>query len=323
MTGGIPLTNYQIGKIRQYCAAFAALLALGFLGANIYNSFIKKGVTVKKDAYVMRSGYPFFVSQKDYVSLVKSYPHDPGVKLVIHSMREGESFWNVCQLYGITIDTLIAANPFLSSLAAKKDMELVVPRKNGVLFAFNDITDVWRMKRALRYTGKVAGDYRPGLLKIISNDDIRLVFYSGKKPVLVNPALEKLYAYHNIFQQPIQGQYSSMFGDRVDPFHDGMEFHNGVDIMAQYGSPIHPTREGMVSFSGWRDGYGKTIMIQHADGYTTLYAHCSELKAKTGDWVTKDDIVGFIGSTGLSTGPHLHFSIMHHGDILNPLILVW
>jgi hypothetical protein len=135
MTGGIPLTNYQIRCIRHFCAVFTVLLALIFLGANIYNSFIKKGITVKKDAYVMRNGYPFFVSQKDYVALVKSYPHNPGVKITIHTLREGESLWNVCQLYGISIDTLKRQS--LSSTCGKRIWNWFSAEERGALPSTN------------------------------------------------------------------------------------------------------------------------------------------------------------------------------------------
>jgi len=272
---------------------------------------------------VTRDGFPIFTSQKKYIDLIKNYPHDPGVELRFHKIKHGESYWDITKRYNISIDTLIAANPFIKSLIAKKNIEIVVPARDGVLFAFNDILDVWRMKKNLNYESRITGDYLPGIFKIISTDDIRFVFYKDKRPVVVNPSLEKLYSYRDIFQAPVDGYLTSLFGDRVDPFIHAMAFHNGVDIQARYGSPIHAAKDGIVIFSGWRDGYGKTVMLQHHDGYTSLYGHCSSIKVKKGDWVKKNDVVGLIGSTGRSTGPHVHFTMMRHDKVINPLMVIW
>ena len=129
----------------------------------------------------------------------------------------------------------------------------------------------------------------------------------------------------NIFQSPLRGNYTSLFGSREHPYiQDGtFRFHNGVDIVSRYGNPIRPAREGMVIFTGWRGGFGNTIIIQHDEGYSTLYGHLSNISVKVGAWVTKNDVIGQVGSTGFSTGPHLHFTVMKHGQDLNPLLFIW
>ena len=114
-----------------------------------------------------------------------------------------------------------------------------------------------------------------------------------------------------------------MFGDRIDPIYNSSNFHNGIDIKAKMNSKYYPAREGVVSYTGWRSGYGKTIIIQHHDGYSTLYGHSNKIKVKTGDWVNKTSVIGLVGSTGRSTGPHLHFTLMKHGKFLNPLLHIW
>jgi murein DD-endopeptidase MepM/ murein hydrolase activator NlpD len=98
--------------------------------------------------------------------------------------------------------------------------------------------------------------------------------------------------------------------------------HLGTDFGAKRGTPILAAADGKVIFSGWMRGYGNVIKIQHDDGYVTLYAHQSRRKAQVGDKVKKGQIIGFVGSTGRSTGPHLHFGLYKNGRAINPMRLI-
>jgi murein DD-endopeptidase MepM/ murein hydrolase activator NlpD len=174
-------------------------------------------------------------------------------------------------------------------------------------------------------SNQILGDYRPKIFRIISPDDMRIVFFENEKPLVVNNDIQKLYAYKMTFIDPLDtGFYTSMYGDRVNPIYgDGVEFHNGVDIATKTGTPIKSVRSGIVFSAGWRDGYGYTVVIQHDDGYTTFYAHCSKIFVKEGDWVNQGDRIASVGSTGRSTGSHLHYSVIRHGKLLNPLKYLW
>jgi murein DD-endopeptidase MepM/ murein hydrolase activator NlpD len=154
---------------------------------------------------------------------------------------------------------------------------------------------------------------------------MRIVFFENEIPLIVNNEIQKIYAYKTVFMDPLDslGYYTSMFGDRVNPYGSNMEFHNGVDISMKNGSPIKAVRSGIVFYSGWRDGYGHTVVIQHEDGYSTFYAHCSKIMVQVGDWVKQGDQIALVGSTGRSTGSHLHYSVMRHGQLLNPLKYLW
>ncbi len=321
----IPINRYQVRQIKGYSIIISIALALIVIIGNVIMAFVSHRVTVEKSAYVLKEGFPLFTDSEQYIRVVKTYPHNPGVVLKIHRMAYGESYWDVAYQYRISIDTLIAANPFLTSLVPQDNIEIVVPAADGVLLAFNNIFDVMRMKWRLDFSGDVFGEYLPTLFRIISTDDVRFVFFKGVKPIVINNAIEKLYRIKNIFQSPVTGNFTSFFGDRVHPFvQDGaLRYHNGLDIISNFNTPIYPTREGMVIFTGWRGGFGKTVMVQHTEGYTTLYGHLNAIEVKCGDWVTKKDIIGRVGSTGWSTGPHLHFTIMRHGQDLNPLYFIW
>lgn len=323
MIGGIPITNYQFKQIKKYTAASLILFFSIFILGNVITALVKKSVNVSETKYTLKDGFPIFKSGKDYINIIKKYPYNPGVNIRLHRIKKEESFWEISKYYDISIDTIIAANPFINTLIAEEGIEIIIPYEDGVLMAFDDVRDVWRMTDILKFKGKIRGEYKFSFFKVFSTDDIRFVFFKDAEPELLNDSMSNLYSFKKVFQSPVNGYFTSLFGDRIDPFHNGIAFHDGLDIMAKHGTPIRPVRDGIVIFSGWRDGYGKSIMVQHYDGYTTLYAHCSKLFAKVGDWVTKEKIIGNIGSTGRSTGPHLHLVFMRHGEIINPINFIW
>ena len=116
-------------------------------------------------------------------------------------------------------------------------------------------------------------------------------------------------------------EITSNYGWRICPFH-GREFHNGVDLVLSsgtYGSPVYAIADGIITRSSWYGGYGNCVTIAHGGGYTSLYGHLSGYNCKEGDLVKKGQVVGYIGSTGNSTGPHLHFSVFKDGNMTNPL----
>ena len=111
---------------------------------------------------------------------------------------------------------------------------------------------------------------------------------------------------------------SSGFGYRTDPINGAAAMHSGLDFRGITGAPIHAAADGKVTFVGTKDGYGKVVEISHGNGMMTRYAHMSAWKAKPGQSVDAGDVIGLIGSTGRSTGPHLHFEVRIHGRAVNP-----
>ncbi len=117
---------------------------------------------------------------------------------------------------------------------------------------------------------------------------------------------------------PVEGWFSHGFGWRKDPWTGVREFHRGLDIVADAGLPILATADGVVSRSTRVSDYGNTIDISHSAGYVTRYAHMSKILVKTGQAVQRGDVVGLVGSTGRSTGPHLHYEVFRDGRRVNP-----
>ena len=125
-------------------------------------------------------------------------------------------------------------------------------------------------------------------------------------------------------QWPTDGGYiSSPFGGRPNPFSGyGRDWHPGIDIAVDYGTPVYASAAGYVEQSGWYGGYGKYVRLSHDFGYETAYGHMSRLAVEAGSFVKKGEVIGYVGSTGYSTGPHLHFEVMKYGEQVNPSSLM-
>lgn len=117
---------------------------------------------------------------------------------------------------------------------------------------------------------------------------------------------------------PSDAPTSSPFGWRIHPILGYRRFHAGLDFAASYGSTIRAADAGIVIFAGWYGGYGRAVIIDHGQGITTLYGHTSELYVDEGQQVKRGQAIAAVGSTGLSTGPHLHFEVRRHGTPINP-----
>lgn len=116
------------------------------------------------------------------------------------------------------------------------------------------------------------------------------------------------------------GKITSDFGLRSDPFTAKASYHKGLDIAVNMGTPVVAAASGKVIRAGYeKDGYGNFAVVEHSSGFMTLYAHCSRVSVKTGDSVNAGQTIALSGSSGRSTGPHLHFEVRLHGTLLNPL----
>ncbi|RDI95067.1 M23 family peptidase [Meiothermus sp. QL-1] len=118
---------------------------------------------------------------------------------------------------------------------------------------------------------------------------------------------------------PGEPQVSSPFGYRPSPFGGGLEFHNGLDLVAPEGTPVYATAAGVVSEMGWNPIFGLMVLLDHGNGLHTLYGHLSASYVRRGQEVARGQLLGAVGSTGRSTGPHLHYSVYRFGVAVDPL----
>ena len=129
---------------------------------------------------------------------------------------------------------------------------------------------------------------------------------------------EKEYFNLKAFVHPVDGRITSGFGVRRDPFTEKHKFHKGIDIACGIGTRVVASAEGTVVFAGTKKGYGKTVIIEHRNGYRTLYGHLSKIQVKNGDKVKQGARIALSGMTGRATGPHLHFEVRRRGQPERP-----
>lgn len=118
---------------------------------------------------------------------------------------------------------------------------------------------------------------------------------------------------------PVRGILTDGFGSRRDPFTGKRATHSGIDISTPTGRPIVAPADGVVAKANWASGYGKVVYLSHGYGYSSRYGHLSKIAVKAGDKVKRGDVIGYVGSTGRSTGPHVHYEVRHNGNPVNPL----
>lgn len=192
-----------------------------------------------------------------------------------------------------------------------------------------DVLDIEvREMLGLPARGREVAPSRGGLGRRVTSDDIHLTLKDAADSI--DPAKERLIQLkedvhkeqerlaHTPSGWPVQGRITSRYGARRSPYGGRTEFHEGIDIGAPYGTAIRATGAGTVSYSGWRSGYGRIIVIQHGYGYQTVYAHNSKNKVSVGTAVERGDVIAYVGSSGRSTGPHLHYEVIYQGIEKNP-----
>ncbi|MGB7586265.1 MAG: M23 family metallopeptidase, partial [Terriglobales bacterium] len=117
---------------------------------------------------------------------------------------------------------------------------------------------------------------------------------------------------------PVEGPVTASFGERIDPFNGEGAFHSGVDISASYGQPIIAPADGVILFADFLGGYGRAIMIDHGHGISTRYGHLANFAVTVGQYVHRGDTIGYVGMSGRSTGPHLHYEVRINDTPVNP-----
>ena len=261
-----------------------------------------------------------------------------GVETRTYEIKQGDSLWSISRKEHIPLDDLIKANPQLKSedelalgeminltevkpllnvsLVKKITYEEQIPYKTEVV----KDNSMWTWDQKVKKPGEngskeVAAEvsYKNGIKlsqnilgeKVVKEPVTRVVARGTKAEVAFRGS--------GRFVWPTVGQITSYFGRR------GREFHTGIDIGQSKGAPVRASNSGTVTFAGWRGGYGNFIIINHGGGIETCFAHNSSIMVSVGQQVEKGQQIAKVGSTGRSSGCHVHFEIRVNGSAVNPL----
>ncbi len=258
------------------------------------------------------------VEKENLLELKKELSYDP-VSLRRYVVRKGDSLWTISRRMGVSIETIVVVNS-LKSQRLRAGQVLNIPDREGFFYTVRKGDTLWEIARKFR----VDPDR---LQKINGSPYIRAgekLFIPGSRQVKIiyrkkfAPRRRKRF----FFVRPLRGRITSGFGWRRDPFTGRRAFHYGVDISAPVGFPVRAAASGIVVYAGWYGGYGNVVIIKHNMGYSTVYGHLSAIVVNPGQVVRKGQVIGAVGNTGRSTGPHLHFEIRKNGRAINPLKFV-
>ncbi len=233
----------------------------------------------------------------------------------IYSVKRGDSIDKIARIHNISSSTILSFNNIKEGNLIMVGQKFLVPNQDGLLYTTQKGDTLEEIASKYRSNG-------------VSIDEI--VYYNdltsnnvaiGQKLFIPKAKMsykEKLALIELEFCHPVRGRINSGFGWRRDPFTRRLAFHGGIDIRAPKGRGVRAAREGIIEFSGWYGGYGNLVIVRHANGYKTYYGHLSKRYVRKGQYVKKRQLIGAIGSTGRSTGPHLHFELRKYGKKINP-----
>lgn len=245
----------------------------------------------------------------------------PGFKAETVAVAKKQNYWSLARGAKVNIDTIVGFNPDMQHLNAYVGRPVLLANQRGALHqvapgeSLAGIEERYGLER-----GTLRQVNRLGWLGPRSG---QVLFLPGVAPKQLTPEMQAIYDQRNFFRSPLAGKYTSLLGTRHDPFTGFSKHHNGVDIKAPFNSLVAAAADGTVSLAGWNSGFGKCVIIEHADGYRTLYGHLNTILVKQGQKVKQYQFIGRVGSTGRTTGPHLHFTIWKNGSLQNPLKYLW
>ena len=253
----------------------------------------------------------------DYISSDNTLNSDGviGVKYEEYTIGEGENLTTISRKIGVNLDTLVSVNKITNANKLKPGQKIIIPNRNGLLYTIkqNENIEEVASKYDIQLNRILAFNKIDEISDIEIGDDI---FLPGAKYTLD----ERIEKFGQMFSLPVTvTRISSLFGYRVHPITKVRTKHTGVDIPGSLNTPVYAARKGKVIFAGYSGGYGNLVIVRHDKGYTTYYGHLNRITTKIGANVGVGVMIGRMGSTGNSTGSHLHFEVRRNGEALNPI----
>lgn len=236
-----------------------------------------------------------------------------------YTVRAGDSISTISRKFGLSnISTLIAVNDITNVRTLRSGQKLRIPSVDGLVYKV----------QAGDTLNSLSVKYHVSVEEILDANDLSTEILAKGSELFIPGAkmdagdLKK--AMGELFSYPILANWrlTSKFGPRKDPFTGVASNHTGIDMACPTGTPIRAAMSGTVAYAGWSNIFGNYIIINHGNGYQSLYGHMSQTLAKKGQLVDHNTKIGLVGSTGYSTGPHLHFTVYKNGNLVDPLTLL-
>ena len=240
---------------------------------------------------------------------------DSDLRVVLYEIKEGESLWDIHKKTGLSMDTLISMNNQKNIHILQPGQVVHIPNKDGIAYKIQEGETL----------ESIAEEFNVDKADILDVNDLDESSIEEGMDVFIPNGKYTLEDRINIlgrFLQPLLGRITSGFGPRKNPLTGKKGYHYGIDIANVTGARVRAAESGRVIFLGRRKGYGKLIIIKHSSMYSTRYGHLSRYAVKHGQKVRQGQVIGYVGSTGHVTGPHLHFEIRKYGRPINPYFIM-
>lgn len=233
-------------------------------------------------------------------------------------VQRGDTISGIAQEYALSMDAIIASNNISNAGLLRIGEKLKIPNMDGIPYTVKPGDTLEKISKTMGVPFTVILDANDIQDSNIKADTILFIPGAKMKKDELNKALG-ISVGGDSFVYPIRGRLTSPFGWRDDPFTSARIYHAALDIAATLGTPIKASMKGTVSSAGQNAIYGKFVIITHSNGYQTMYGHMSAISVAQGTSVEQGAKIGEVGSTGRSTGPHLHFALFKNGRAVDPL----
>ncbi|MEQ8173790.1 MAG: M23 family metallopeptidase [Syntrophomonadaceae bacterium] len=254
------------------------------------------------------------MDEGNFIPSNEAMANTAGAQALYHSVEPGDTLWDICQKYQTDLESVKAVNGLDEQSVLSIGQKLQIPGNMNRIHAVKKGETLWDIARKYNVSLEQLCSLNQGVnaenLKIGMNLTLP---DSARKTSSVYTTPSRGTASTAFFTWPIRGAITSSYGWRSSGF------HHGTDISARYGDSIQAAAAGVVAYTGYNGVYGKMIVIEHSDGSETLYAHLSSIGVSTGQRVKRGEAIGKIGTTGNSTGPHLHFEVKKGRKYVNPV----
>lgn len=304
--------------VKTYLPSIALFLVFMGIPFDVNLSALSSGLILnnlnysnKKLKYLRSQIFHNLEISKNRKSEKRAYP----LRFYKYKVKDKDNFFTIMSKTGQNADTLVNVNNLASVYDIRRGQVLKIPNYRGIFYNRKKKDTIEKISKdfSISIAALSAANYGKSFIKK------GLLFLPG---VNLSKEERSYYSLHAFIHPLPQARVSSPYGFRINPFTKRRTFHTGIDLAAPWGTKIKAASNGRVVWAGRKGGYGNLIILRHAKGYYSYYGHLSKILVAKGDRVKRGQFIGRVGSTGLSTGPHLHFEIRKMGKTQSPLKVI-